>query len=272
MSQHTNAPKPPTVQAFRQAKAKGQKLSVVTCYDAWSAKTLNASDVDALLVGDSVAMVLHGHPNTLAATSEMMALHTAAVARGAPHKLLIGDMPFLSFRKGLGPAMESAELLMRAGAHALKLEGVDGHEDVVDALVKSGIPVMGHVGLTPQSLHGLGGFRVQGKDDAAAAEILRQAKRLEELGCFSIVLECVPTALGERLTSALSIPTIGIGAGPHCDGQVLVLHDLLGVDSSFRPRFVRRFADFEGGLREAVATYSRAVRDGSFPNAEESYA
>lgn len=256
---------------FAAAKAAGRSISMVTCYDACLARVLEESSVDCLLVGDSVAMVMHGHTDTLAATVELMALHTAAVRRGAPTRFLVGDLPFLSFRKGVPPALDAVAALMRAGANAVKLEGVTGHEDVIRAIAGSGVPVMGHLGLTPQSVHALAGFRVQGRSDEDAARILADARRMEELGCFALVLECVPAPLAAEVTKTLAIPTIGIGAGAGCDGQVLVLHDLLGLTAGFRPKFLRRYADGFTVFRDAVDSFDRDVKRGTFPGAAESY-
>ena len=244
---------------------------MVTCYDACLAAVLEASAVDCLLVGDSVAMVMHGHPDTLAATVELMALHTAAVRRGAPTRFLVGDLPFLSFRKGVPAALDAVAALMRAGANAVKLEGVTGHEDVIAAIAGSGVPVMGHLGLTPQSVHALAGFRVQGRSDEDAARILAEARQLEALGCFALVLECVPAPLATQVTQALGIPTIGIGAGAGCGGQVLVLQDLLGLTAGFRPRFLRRYVDGFSLFRDAVDRFDQDVKQGAFPGPAESY-
>ena len=260
-----------TVQDFARFKAQRRRISVVTAYDAWSARIVAGSQVDAILVGDSVAMVMHGHPTTIEATVELMALHTRAVARAGAGKFVIADMPFLSHRQGIPVATAAVGTLVRSGAQAVKLEGVDGHEDVVRHVVGSGVPVMGHIGLTPQSVNGLGGFRVQGRSDADATDLLRQAHMLEDLGCFSIVLECVPAELAARITAALSIPTIGIGAGPDTDGQVLVLHDLWGVDQNRSPRFVRRYFDGDRILTEALDRYDADVKEARFPALEESY-
>jgi 3-methyl-2-oxobutanoate hydroxymethyltransferase len=248
---------------------------MVTCYDYTFARVLSESAVDALLVGDSVAMVVHGHPNTLSASVALMRMHTEAVARGIEaaggNKFLVADMPFLSYRKGVPAALDAAQELMSAGAKALKLEGVDGHEDVIERLVDSGIPVMGHLGLQPQSVHAYGGFRVQGRTASAAAEMARQARALEELGAFALVLECIPAAVAGEITDSLHIPTIGIGAGPGCDGQILVLQDLLGMNLDFHPRFARQFAQGSRDILDALANYDRAVKAGSFPRAEESF-
>lgn len=260
-----------SVREFASFKAEGRKISIVTAYDAWSAHIVASSRVDAILVGDSVAMVVHGHPSTLPATVELMALHTCCVSRAAGGKFVISDLPFLSTRKGIAEAMTAVGTLMTSGAHAVKLEGVEGHEDVVRQIVASGVPVMGHIGLTPQSVHQLGGFRVQGRDDADAARLVREAHVLEDLGCFAIVLECVPAPLAARITSELTAPTIGIGAGAGTDGQVLVLQDLLGVTAGHRPRFVRTYLDGAHVLTDALDRYNDDVKGLRFPAAEESY-
>ena len=259
------------VDEFARAKAAGRKISIVTAYDAWSARLVARSNVDAILVGDSAAMVVHGHDTTLPATLSLMAMHTRAVARAAAGKFVIADLPFLSYRKGIPAAMSAVGLLVRNGAQAVKLEGVEGHADVIRQIVGSGVPVMGHLGLTPQSVHRFGGFRVQGRSDAAAVALVEQARALEDLGCFAIVLECVPALLGARLTSELTIPTIGIGAGAATDGQVLVLQDLWGVDSGPAPRFVRRYVDGETVLTDALNAYDSDVKGTRFPGPEESY-
>jgi 3-methyl-2-oxobutanoate hydroxymethyltransferase len=256
---------------FIQAKTEGRKLSLVTCYDYTFARLLARSAIDAILVGDSAAMVVHGHDSTLHASIELMRLHTEAVTRGAGDKFVIADMPFLSFRKGVACALDSARLLMTAGAQAVKLEGVDGHEDVIERLVQSGIPVMGHLGMQPQSVHAYGGFRIQGRTEEQAERIRRQAGLLEELGAFAIVLECVPACLAQKITNGLRIPTIGIGAGAGCDGQILVLQDLLGLNVDFHPKFARPFCDGAANVLEALAHFDAAVKTGTFPAPEESY-
>jgi 3-methyl-2-oxobutanoate hydroxymethyltransferase len=260
-----------TVHDFARYKAEHRKISIVTAYDAWSARLVARSRVDAILVGDSVAMVVHGHDTTIPATVAMMAMHTRAVARAAAGKFIIGDLPFLSYRRGVAAAISAVSALMRSGAQAVKLEGVDGHEDVIRQIVGSGVPVMGHIGLTPQSVNQLGGFRVQGTGDADASALLRQAQTLEHLGCFALVLECIPAALAARIRAELTIPTIGIGAGPDTDGQVLVLHDLLGLDQTHTPRFVRRYADGESLVTAALDAYDADVKDARFPVLQESY-
>jgi 3-methyl-2-oxobutanoate hydroxymethyltransferase len=259
------------VQDFARSKSDGRKISIVTAYDAWSARVIARSTVDAILVGDSAAMVVHGYSTTVAATVGMMATHTRAVARAETRKFIITDLPFLSFRKGLTAATRAVEVLVRAGAQAVKLEGVDGHEDVITHIVQSGIPVMGHLGLTPQAVHQLGGFRVQGRSEADAAKLLRQARSLEALGCFAIVLECVPADVARRITSEVAIPTIGIGAGIDTDGQVLVFHDLCGLGVTHTPRFVRHYADGDAILADALNRYDEDVKGVRFPALAESY-
>lgn len=261
----------PTIRDFASAKTNHRKLVVVTSYDAWSARLLADTPVDCLLVGDSAMMVVHGERDTLGATVELMAMHTRAVVRGAPNKLVVADFPFLAARRGTSHALDCAAQLMRAGAHAVKIEGVRGHEDVVKHLVESGVPVMGHLGLQPQSVHALGGYVVQGRNDADAQQLREDALALERAGAFAVVLECIPGALAGEITGSLSIPTIGIGAGVECDGQVLVLHDLLGLNPEFKARFVRQFVDGAGVLRGAVNQFDEAVRKATFPTATETF-
>lgn len=256
---------------FLQSKTAGRKLSMVTCYDYTFARLLAKSSIDGILVGDSAAMVMHGQPSTISADLELMRSHTAAVVRGAGGKFVVADMPFLSYRKGLPAAMDAAHILMMAGAKALKLEGVDGHEDTVESMVQSGIPVMGHLGLQPQSVQAYGGFKIQGRGEEAAKDIARQAGVLQQLGAFAIVLECIPYQLAKDITASLRIPTIGIGAGPECDGQILVLQDLLGMNSDFQPKFARRFCDGEKCILDALEGFDQAVKTSSFPALEESY-
>jgi 3-methyl-2-oxobutanoate hydroxymethyltransferase len=260
-----------TVGDFGRFKAERRKISMITAYDAWSARLVARSNVDAILVGDSAAMVMHGHRTTLAATVALMALHTRAVAASAGGKFLVADLPFLSFRKGVRAGMAAVGALITSGAQAIKLEGVDGHEDVITHVVGSGVPVMGHIGLTPQSVHQLGGFHVQGRDDTAAERLRRQAQTLETLGCFALVLECIPAALAARITADSTVPTIGIGAGADTDGQILVLHDLWGVDTTHTPRFVRRYVEGERLLTDALNRYDADVKETRFPGSGESY-
>ena len=256
---------------FQKMKDEGRKISMVTCYDYSSARAVAESSIDCILVGDSVAMTMHGFSNTLSATTPMMALHTAAVARGAPSKFIVADLPFLSYRKGLKEAMDSVHDLMSAGAHAVKLEGVRGHAEIVRHIVDSGVPVMGHLGLTPQSLHGLGGMKIQARTNAAIKILASEARELENAGCFALVLECVPAEAARQVTNLVKIPTIGIGAGPGCDGQVLVLHDMLGLNDQFNPKFLKRFADLGEAVRSAVRTYATDVREGRYPGSEHSF-
>ena len=256
---------------FARARAEGRKIVMLTAYDFWSARLLNTSEVDCLLVGDSSAMVMHGYTDTVQATTEMLAVHTRAVRLGAPDRFLIADMPFLTFRGSLDRALDCVRQLMAAGAQAVKLEGATGHLELVRQLVDSGVPVMGHLGLTPQSVHGLGGYKVQGRTQAAADKLLQDARDLQTAGCFSLVLECIPAELAARVTRALEIPTIGIGAGPDTDGQVLVLQDMLGAQTQFQPKFVRKYADLAGVLQGAVAQFAQDVRGGAFPGPEEIY-
>ena len=259
------------VQDFSKKKSEGVPISMVTCYDSWSAALIADTDIDCVLVGDSLAMVIYGHETTLPASIETMAAHTAAVRRGMPEKFLIGDLPFLSYRKGLEIAVENVQKLMTAGANAIKLEGAEGNIELIRHLVESGVPVMGHLGLTPQSVHQLGGFKVQARGQEAAARLVEQSHILEEAGCFALVLEAVPADVAGEVTSRLSIPTIGIGAGAQVDGQVLVLQDLLGVNTAFRPKFVRTWMDGSSLIRGALQAYHRDVTSGAFPNGEESY-
>jgi 3-methyl-2-oxobutanoate hydroxymethyltransferase len=216
-------------------------------------------------------MVMHGHPTTLTATTAMMAMHTAAVARGAPAKFIVADLPFLSYRKGLKDAMDSVQELMSAGAHAVKLEGVRGHAEIVRHIVESGVPVMGHVGLTPQSINMLGGMKVQARTDAAAEILAAQAHELQEAGCFALVLECVPSEVARKVTDLVKIPTIGIGAGASVSGQVLVYHDVLGLNPGFKPKFLRTYADTFEVIQAALKAYDRDVKEGSFPSDGECY-
>lgn len=261
-----------TVLDFRARKCAKQKISMVTCYDFWSAQLLNRTQVDCLLVGDSLAMVMHGYDSTVHADVDLMALHIRAVARGAPDKFIVGDMPFLSVRKGLTPAMDAVQALMQAGANAVKIEGEAGQLDIIAHIVESGVPVMGHLGLTPQAVHGFGGHRVQGRDAEAGRALAASARRLAEAGCFAVVLECVPAPLARCISETVGIPTIGIGAGPYTDGQVLVLQDLLGTNPDFKPKFLRRYADGFSTISDAVNRFHDDTQSGCFPSRQESYA
>ncbi len=260
-----------TILDLHEKKQSGKKISMITCYDYTFAQILNATDIDCLLVGDSLAMVMHGYPTTLNASVEMMALHTAAVVKGAPQKFVIGDLPFLSYRKSLSENMSCVEQIAKAGAQAVKLEGASGNIEFIRHCVDSGVPVMGHLGLTPQSIHQLGGFKVQGRDEKAKKLILEQALQLQDAGCFSLVLECVPSELAKEITKQLHIPTIGIGAGVDCDGQVLVLQDMLGMNQGFSPKFLRKYFNGAEELKNAFNQYHKDVVSGHFPNQKESY-
>ena len=259
------------IQDFQLMKQKNKKITMLTCYDSTFAKILNETAIDALLVGDSAAMVMHAEKSTLNISTQMIAQHVKAVATATPKKIVIADMPFLSYRKGLKTAMDSVEKLMKAGAHAVKLEGASGHLSIVKHIVESGVPVIGHLGLTPQSIHTLGGYKVQGRKPEEFKKIAQDAKLLQEAGCFSLVLECVPTELGKQITDSLSIPTIGIGAGAHVDGQVLVLQDMLGMNNEFQPQFLRKYLKGYQLITDAVQSFHSDVQSGQFPSDKESY-
>lgn len=260
-----------TVPDFRTKKTTGEKLVMVTCYDSSFARVLEGSTVDLLLVGDSAAMTMHGHDSTIAADLDMIAIHTMAVARAAPGKFLVADMPFLSVRKGFFPGMEAVEKLVKAGAHAVKIEGIRGNEELVGHITQSGIPVMGHLGLTPQFVNAFGGMKVQAKSAEDQDRMLADALEFERLGAFSLVLECVPSEIAKKISSALKIPVIGIGAGVDVDGQVLVLQDLLGFNPGFKPKFLRQYLN---GYEQFIGAFDRFgadVRSGKYPSKEESY-
>ncbi len=256
---------------FYKKKQKKERISMVTCYDYTSARVLSQTPIDCLLVGDSVAMTMHGFKDTLAATVEMMVLHTAAVSRGAKNKFIIADVPFLSCRKSLEQSVAVIQELMRAGAHAVKIEGAAGNINLIQHLTESGVPVMGHLGLTPQFIHTLGGYRVQGKTEKSAIRIKQDSILLQEAGCFGLVLECVPSSLAAEITESLIIPTIGIGAGSMTDGQVLVLQDLLGLNIDFKPYFVKYFMDGQEQLKNSIVDYVNAIQTGDFPQHEHCY-
>jgi len=260
-----------TVLDFAKKKYAKEKFSMVTCYDFWSAQILAASSIDCILVGDSAAMVMHGHDSTLPMDIKTMVLHVSAVRRGAPQKFIVADMPFLTHRKGTKYAMDCVEQLMRAGANAVKIEAQPGHERIIKHIVDSGVPVMGHVGLTPQFVHQLGGYRVQGKDTSSSLRLLALSKALEEAGCFAIVAECIPEILAKKITMQLQIPTIGIGSGNETDGQVLVLQDLLGCQKGFQPKFVRHFTNLHDIILSAVNEYHDTVAQKAFPSPKEIY-
>jgi len=271
--QTTKQPSPARVTAPGVAARKGADvpLVMVTAYDAPTARIADAAGVDIILVGDSVANVVLGYDDTLQVTTADMAHHVGAVARGQSRALIVGDLPWLSYHVSNDDTVRNAATLVRAGAGAVKLEGGRKRIDSVRAILDAEIPVMGHLGLTPQSLHALGGMRVQGKDLEAARAIVDDAIALADAGCFAIVLECVPDAVARLVTDTVPVPTIGIGAGRHCDGQVLVLHDLLGLEERVPPKFVRRYADLATEATAAVARFADDVRSGRFPSSEETY-
>jgi len=256
---------------FAKMKAAGDKITMITCYDYTSAVLANKTKVDCLLVGDSLAMTMHGFASTVSATTELMAYHTAAVARGAKDKFIVGDLPFMAYRKSLSDNINAVQAIMQAGAHAVKLEGANGNTGFIQHLVDSGVPVMGHIGLTPQSVNTLGGYHVQGKTDESAKRLMEEAIALEEAGCFALVLECVPTALAAEISRKLKIPTIGIGAGPETDGQVLVFQDLLGLNTDFKPKFVKKYLEGAALVTGAIDAYHDEVKQGVFPDADHSF-
>lgn len=265
----TTTRKKVTTLTLRQKKERGEPITMLTAYDYPTALTMDEAGMDVILVGDSLGMVVLGYENTLPVTMEDMLHHCRAVSRGAKTAMLIGDMPFMSYQISVEDAVRNAgRFLQNGGMDAVKLEG--GHEraDAIRAIVATGIPVMGHIGLTPQSVHQLGGFRPQGKSAIAAKRLLEDALRLEDAGCFSVVLESVPARLGALISKKLTIPTIGIGAGAGCDGQVLVTHDLLGQFERFTPKFVKKYADLHGEMQRAFAEYIADVQARTFPGAE----
>lgn len=260
-----------TLTTLQRLKDSGEKIACITAYDASFTSLLEQAGVDIVLVGDSLGMVIQGHDSTLPVTMEDMIYHSAAVARAGKSALRIVDMPFMSYAT-VPQALDNAARMMReGGAHMVKLEGGRHLLDTVRALSEHGMPVCAHLGLTPQSVHQLGGYRVQGRDQAGAARLLEDAHLLEEAGARALVLECVPSVLAQQITAALAMPTIGIGAGPHCDGQVLVLYDLLGITPGKRPVFSRNFLQDADDIPGALQAYIEAVKDGSFPAAEHSF-
>jgi 3-methyl-2-oxobutanoate hydroxymethyltransferase len=261
-----------TIHTLRRKKAAGDKITMLTCYDASFARLLDAAGVDVLLVGDSLGMVIQGQTTTLPVTLDEMIYHVRTVVRGSTRAHVVGDMPFMSYQTSIEEGMRAAGRMMKeGGAEAVKLEGGAQHAELVRRLVAAGIPVMGHIGLTPQSFHQMGGFKVQGRGAEAAGRLVEDAHALEQAGAYSIVLEGIPLELAREITAAVSVPTIGIGAGPHCDGQVLVIYDLLGMNDEFKPRFVRKYENFAMRIRTAVDAYANDVRAGTFPSPEESF-
>jgi 3-methyl-2-oxobutanoate hydroxymethyltransferase len=254
-----------------QKRKNNRKITMVTAYDHPFARIVDEAGIDIILVGDSLGMVIQGQPNTLNVTMEEMLYHTRIVSRGTRRALVVGDMPFLSFQTGIDETILNAGRFLQAGAEAVKLEGGTHVTDRITALTRLGIPVMGHVGLTPQSVHSMGGYKVQGREPNQEKRVMADAKAVEEAGAFSVVLEGIPLPLARRVTKGLSIPTIGIGAGPYCDGQVLVLHDLLGLLDHPQPTFVRTYANLRVQALEAIRQYKEEVEGGKFPSEEESY-
>ena len=265
------ADEPLSVPRILAAKGR-ERIAMMTAYDAPTAALLDQAGIDVLLVGDSLEMAVYGEPNTLTATMDAMIRHTRAVSRSAKRALVVGDMPFLSYQAEIGRAVENAgRFLSEGGAAAVKLEGGRRILTAVDAIVAADIPVMGHVGLTPQSYRKFGGFKVQGRGAESARGIRDDAKALAEAGCFALVLECVPDALAAEITAEVPIPTIGIGAGAACDGQVLVFHDVVGLTRDLRPKFVRRYADLSTVIGDAARAFTRDVKTGAFPTKDESF-
>lgn len=264
---------PRTVPGIRSSKRRNGSapLVMVTAYDAPSARVATAADVDLILVGDSLAMTVLGYDDTLQVTIDDMAHHTAAVARAKPTAVVVGDMPWMTYHLTPRRTVENAAKLIRAGASCVKLEGGAKRAPMVEAITAAEIPVMGHIGLTPQSTHVMGGFKVQGREAEAARRLADDAKALQEAGCFAVVIEGVPDVVGELVTEAIEIPTIGIGAGPGCDGQVLVYADLVGLENRFKPKFVRRYGNAFDDQTAALAQYAADVRGGTFPAADEAY-
>jgi 3-methyl-2-oxobutanoate hydroxymethyltransferase len=261
-----------TTWTIRRKKEQAQRLVMVTAYDATFARLADASGADMILVGDSLGHVIQGHDSTIPVTLDQMVYHCQCVDRGAKRALVVGDLPFGTYQASVEEGIRSSERLLKEGrCQAVKLEGGLHHAPLISRLAQNGIPVMGHLGLTPQSVHALGGYRVQGRTDDAAARILEEALGLEAAGAFALVLECVPASVAATITRALRIPTIGIGAGPDCDGQVLVMHDLLGLNPDFKPRFVKRYGDLHQQALAAFEAFAAEVRAGEFPQAEHSF-
>ncbi len=262
---------PITIPELYRKKAEGEKISMLTAYDFPFAQMVDESGIDVILVGDSLGVVVQGLNNTLPVSMEEMLYHTRMVARAAKDAMVVGDMPFLSYQVSVEDGIKNAGLFLKAGAAAVKLEGGASVCELIAALSRCDIPVMAHIGLTPQSIHRMGGFKVQGKAEGHAEKLLSDAHAVEEAGAFAVVLEGVPRQLAKRITSELSIPTIGIGAGPDCDGQVLVLHDMLGMFDRFTPKFVKRYADLKSEAKKAIAKYKKEVTSGKFPSDKESF-
>lgn len=261
-----------TVTDLKEKKHKHDKITMLTAYDYFTAMMVDEAGIDVILVGDSLGNVVLGYENTLAVTMDDMIHHTRAVARGSKNALIVGDMPFLSYHVSIEEAIRNAgRFVQEAGAQAVKLEGGQERVDTIKAILDAQIPVMGHIGLTPQSVHQFGGFKVQGRDLETARKLVKDAVALDKAGVFAIVLECVPAALAQKITEEVSVPTIGIGAGAGCDGQVLVIHDMLGLNAGHTPKFVKKYLDLYGTMVQAIAQYRDEVKAGTFPAAEHCY-
>lgn len=272
MSVHKTDIKRVTTHTIQEMKTRGEKISCLTAYDFSMAGIVDASGVELILVGDSASNVMAGHETTLPITIDQMIYHAASVVRAVKRALVVVDLPFGSYQGNSREALSSAIRIMKeSGAHAVKLEGGLEIKDSVMRILSAGVPVMGHLGLTPQSIYKFGTYTVRAKEDAEAAKLLEDAKMLEEIGCFSVVLEKIPSKLTRLVSESISIPTVGIGAGPHADGQILVLHDLLGINKEFKPRFLRRYADLNAIMTDAISNYIKDVKGRSFPNDQESY-
>ncbi len=265
-------PEKMTAHMLVEMKARGEKIVMLTAYDYQTAKLEDEAGVEVILVGDSLGMVVLGYENTLPVTTDEMVHHLKAVSRAKPRAMVVGDLPFMSYQASVEDAVRSAGRFVKEGcAEAVKLEGGRRMAPVIRAILGADIPVMGHIGLTPQSLHRFGGYKVQGRDPRDADRLVEEAKFLEEAGCFSMVLEGIPSALAERITGAVSIPTIGIGAGPHCDGQVLVVNDMLGMAEGFSPKYLKRYGEVGKLMAKAFSDYIAEVKEGKFPSREQSY-
>jgi 3-methyl-2-oxobutanoate hydroxymethyltransferase len=261
-----------TVLDIQRMKEEGEKITVLTAYDYPFARLMSQAGIDVILVGDSVGSVVSGYDNTLPVTMEEMLYHTRAVVRGSGGALVVADLPFLSYQVDLRDArLNAGRLIKEGGAQAVKLEGGENVAATIRAIVDMDIPVVGHIGLTPQSIHRMGGFRVQGKKEEQARQLLADARAVQEAGAFALVLEGIPADLGRRITESVTIPTIGIGAGVHCDGQVLVIHDILGLCEKYSPKFVKKYADVSGIIRGGIEDYIREVKAGEFPDDEHSF-
>jgi 3-methyl-2-oxobutanoate hydroxymethyltransferase len=261
-----------TVLDIQRMKEEGEKITVLTAYDYPFARLMSQAGIDVILVGDSVGSVVSGYDNTLPVTMEEMLYHTRAVVRGSGGALVVADLPFLSYQIDLRDArLNAGRLIKEGGAQAVKLEGGENVAATIRAIVDMDIPVVGHIGLTPQSIHRMGGFRVQGKKEEQARQLLADARAVQEAGAFALVLEGIPADLGRRITDSVTIPTIGIGAGVHCDGQVLVIHDILGLCEKYSPKFVKKYADVSGIIRGGIEDYIREVKAGEFPDEEHSF-